>query len=92
MRGAVWYPSFVWGGVGDCLLKGEDQSKEGGWISLTFNKSLILLDLHGYVDICIRPTEKRVLDQYQPEYQAGYQPEGRACRAARRLIPSLIFF
>ena len=28
--------------------------------------------------------------EYQPEYQAGCQPEGRAHKAARRLIPSLI--
>ena len=26
---------------------------------------------------------------YQPKYQARYQPEGRACRAARRLIPGI---
>ena len=28
--------------------------------------------------------------EYQPEYQAGYQPKGRAYRPARRLIPILI--
>ena len=28
--------------------------------------------------------------EYHSKYQAGYQPEGRVCTAARRLIPSLI--
>ena len=38
----------------------------------------------------IRPTSKGHWFEYQPEYQAGYQPLGSSTGRALRLIPSLI--
>ena len=38
----------------------------------------------------IRSTSREHSVDYQPQIQAGYQPEGRACIATGRLIPSLI--
>ena len=58
--------------------------------SLCYTSHIVLYITLNWKNTVLTHGEVELIKKKKKKYHAGYQPEGRAYRAARRLIPSLI--